>query len=304
MGPIANWFASGAGGIAGMGMIVAGTLLTFRSFQKTAGGKEPRKRLWLVSRLFILTGLLLILFSSASISAIQFRILGIFILALAFCIGFDSPTTKPFLILLRVLIIGGCLFFIRNEWKMWKMPSTPPCSAETLYVVGDSLSAGIGFAGEKTWIDWVREERPELQVVAFAAGGATLDYAIEKSSLILEEDAWVILEIGGNDILNGLPSDRFKEKLDALFRTLCRQNRTVIMFELPLPPFANLYGYSLRQAAARYGVRLVPRRILSDLITGKNTCDGLHFSNEGHRAMADVVLELLRTPTGEKPAQP
>jgi lysophospholipase L1-like esterase len=294
MGILAYWFASGMAGIFGMALIVLGTLLTFRKNRKKPEDKEGKTKLRVLPRLAILCGLILLLLGSVPISIVLFRILGILIVALAFCSGFESPTTRPFLALLRILIIAIGLYSLAHEWKMWRMPAFRYGPSDTVYVIGDSLSAGIGFSGERTWIDIVRDERPDLTLVTYTAGGATLDYAIEKASSLYEDNAWVILEIGGNDILNGLSSDQYKVKLDQLFRTLRRQkNRTIVMFELPLPPFASLYGYHLREVAGRYGVHLVPRWVLSNLITGENTCDGLHFSNEGHRSMANTALDLI-----------
>ena len=53
----------------------------------------------------------------------------------------------------------------------------------------------------------------------------------------------IVVEIGGNDILGGTPAKQFERDLDQLLSVLAvQENRQVLMFELPLPPFYNAYG--------------------------------------------------------------
>jgi acyl-CoA thioesterase-1 len=110
-----------------------------------------------------------------------------------------------------------------------------------------------------------------------------------------DEKAFVILEIGGNDILRRTSLKTFEGNLDKLLKKVCLPGRTVIMFELPFPPFSSKYCAAQRRTCRKYGVYLIPRRIFSEILTGEEkSVDGLHLSNYGHEHMAETVWGIIR----------
>jgi acyl-CoA thioesterase-1 len=71
-------------------------------------------------------------------------------------------------------------------------------------------------------------------------------------------------------------------------------DRELVMFELPLFPFDNAYGIEQRRIAAKYGIRLIPRRCLAAILASPGaTLDGIHLSNTGQRALAALVWEVV-----------
>ena len=74
------------------------------------------------------------------------------------------------------------------------------------------------------------------------------------------------------------------------------------MLELPLPPLRGAWGRIQREAAARHGAYLIPRRHFARILTPADaTVDGLHLSETGHRRMAEMIWSYVgpRLP-GEK----
>ena len=70
--------------------------------------------------------------------------------------------------------------------------------------------------------------------------------------------------------------------------------RTVVMLELPLPPFHNRYGDAQRRLARRHGVLLVPKRVLIGVLTSEGaTLDTIHLSGRGHALMAETIWDLI-----------
>jgi acyl-CoA thioesterase I len=105
----------------------------------------------------------------------------------------------------------------------------------------------------------------------------------------------VVIEIGGNDLLSGLPSGEFRKALAPLLATAGGPARSVVMFELPLLPLQNAYGEVQRDLSRRYGVTLLPRRLLAGVVAHEaRTVDGLHLSPAGHEWLADRVWEIFR----------
>jgi acyl-CoA thioesterase-1 len=119
---------------------------------------------------------------------------------------------------------------------------------------------------------------------------------------VTPDDRVVLIEIGGNDLLGGTSSEEFGRGLDAILSKLAAPGRTVVMFELPLLPNKIAYGQIQRRLAAKYGVWLIPKRYLVDVIGGKDaTTDGLHLAPAVARHMAALVAEML-SPVLKAPA--
>ena len=66
------------------------------------------------------------------------------------------------------------------------------------------------------------------------------------------------------------------------------------MFELPLPPFYHEFGRIQRSLARKYGVALIPKRVLLSVLAGSDsTVDTIHLTQAGQRRMAASVWRLL-----------
>jgi len=108
-------------------------------------------------------------------------------------------------------------------------------------------------------------------------------------------DRLLLVEIGGNDLITGVPTREFRNFLDALLRRVCMPQRTVVMFELPLLPWRIGDGQAQRELATKYGVVLIPKRFFMYVISGpKATSDGLHLLPEGEQRMALLVLRVFK----------
>lgn len=285
MNPLALYFASGGVFFSGNALIAVAVFLTFFDNRKTFK--------W-CARILIIVGLLLIVLSSTPMSGVFFRVFGIVILALLAALEFDSQTIKKTVHALRILVLCGCFHCVYTEYPHHLAPRlTSNEPYEELFVLGDSISAGVGFKGEVTWVDLLKK-RQGLKVVSLSSGGATLNDAIDRADLILGPNKVILLEIGGNDLLRKTPHETFERDLELLFKKLVGPGRVIIMFELPLPPFHSHYGRAQRRLANRYDVVLIPKRMFAAVLRGDgDTIDGLHLSNQGHQRLANVAWSCL-----------
>ena len=109
------------------------------------------------------------------------------------------------------------------------------------------------------------------------------------------DDRLVLIELGGNDLIAGEPSDVFARGLEELLANLAAPERIIVMFELPLLPDRTAYGRIQRRLAERHGVWLIPKRYLTSVIAGQDaTSDGLHLTDVGAGRMAALVARVLR----------
>lgn len=169
-----------------------------------------------------------------------------------------------------------------------------------VHVIGDSLSAGIAAEQEHLWPNLLAREW-HVPVRNHAQAGATAASAFRQAEEIECDDCLVLIEIGGNDLLSGKDSRQIEADLDRLLVRLSAPHRTLIMFELPVPPVPGAYEFARlqRRLAHRHSVRLIARREFAKvLLTPGATTDGLHLSLSGHRALADVLLRAMRLTRG------
>ena len=197
----------------------------------------------------------------------------------------SRPVATPVLVVL-VLVLTAIEFSHR------KMPVVAGKPSDHLVVIGDSISSGID-PRVPSW-PLVLQQRTGIAVRNLARPGARSRDGLTMAENLTAEDHVVLIEIGGNDLLEGVPSGEFGKALDALLSKVSAPGRTVVMFELPLFPHMIAYGRIQRGLAAKYGVWLIPKRFFAEVICGANaTLDGLHLSDEGTRRMAALMAKAL-----------
>jgi acyl-CoA thioesterase-1 len=194
---------------------------------------------------------------------------------------------------LRGAVLGLWWLGVALEWPYHRMPAIPRLGDPPLYVVGDSVSAGMG--GERE--TWPRRLGRLHGVVIhdLSLAGATVGSARQQAARVREPRSLVLAEIGGNDVLAGTTALEFERGLDALLAHLRSDGRPVVLLELPLPPFFNRYGAIQRRLARRHGAILVPKRVLLGVLTRSGaTVDSIHLSRAGHGLMAEAMWTVLR----------
>jgi acyl-CoA thioesterase-1 len=191
-----------------------------------------------------------------------------------------------------LLVLGAGLEFSHHLWSPPKQDRV-----ERLCVIADSVTAGLN-DNEDTWPKQLSQQAA-LEIVDASQPGATLRSAQQQAELLGDRPGLVLLEIGGNDLLEGLPPDRFEADMEKLLEAVLRPDRVVVMFELPLPPVSAPYGAIQRRLAQRFGVTLIPKRkFIALLTTSGSTVDSIHLSPRGHSAMCDLVVRLFHLPAG------
>ena len=289
--PVVLSFGDGTAFFAGVTAVVLSLLLLVRF------------RTRLAAALLIavaLIGIIVAIISSTPLPVWAYAVwLGAVTATLVLCLW--RPTHKARIASAGVLLvtsIGMCTAKI--PYHLFPRLSIKP--DETIYVVGDSLSAGVdedrtGYPCPKLRC-WpaVLGDMTQLAVVNLARPGAKVQNALAQTKLAKQINSIVILEIGGNDLFSDAAI--FRQQLDTLVSSL-QGHHAILMFELPLFPFQNAFGQAQREVAAKYGVILIPKRCLTAIwgLSG-GTLDGLHFSQTGHNVMARMVAEILKVEDG------
>jgi acyl-CoA thioesterase-1 len=186
-------------------------------------------------------------------------------------------------------------------------PKTPDDSGRPkIVVLGDSLTAGYGLLELQAFPALLQEKLNEdgygWEVVnagisgdTSAAGLQRLDWALDQGDVRI-----LILELGANDGLRGLPVSEMKKNLTAIIDHAQSKSISVLLTGMEAPPnFGPEYTVSFRQVyrdlAKEHKVTLLP--FLLDKVAGVatlNQSDGIHPNVEGARIVADTVWNVLK----------
>lgn len=141
--------------------------------------------------------------------------------------------------------------------------------APVILVLGDSLSAGHGIEQDKGWVNLLQlqlqaQHYPHHVVNASISGETTQGGASRIGSLLKQyQPAIVLLELGGNDGLRGLPPAVIRASLETIIKTVRARAIALVLIGMRLPPnygpqytqaFARLY----QDLATQYRLPLVP----------------------------------------------
>ncbi len=188
------------------------------------------------------------------------------------------------------------LFLFTYEIPYHLKPTVTVSNDTTVYVIGDSISAGVG-TGLTCW-PVVLDKRIQSKVINLAQAGATIDSALRQLKGITQPNSLVIVEIGGNDLLGGTSNEDFYNNLNNLLSKLQVDRHKILLFEIPLFPFKSAYGQAQRKLAEEYNATLLPKRFFSKVLGLQGgTIDALHLSQSGHNSMATIIEEILQFET-------
>lgn len=279
------YYILSSGSLFTVGMV----LLILSVFFSVFGHKKLHLNLF---RIVFTFGLVSVIFSSEPIHPIIY--LGIIILSASW--GFIAEKeckSRKFLYLTGITFSVICFVLLLSRFPYFLMPEIDLVSPK-IYVIGDSLSEGLGVPDEKVWPENLSEQS-NFRVINLARGGARTEAGLTMSRSIDDADATVFILLGGNNWLQKSTLEHYVAGLDNLLRTVCNGKRQVVMCEIPFPSLQYRLLYHQRRLMNKYKVIAIPRRFLAGLLfLGEGrTVDGIHLTNRGHELMADRLQQIL-----------
>lgn len=111
-----------------------------------------------------------------------------------------------------------------------------------LVILGDSLSAAYGIHQDEGWVallqQRVAKEFPKLRIVNASISGETTSGALSRIDEVLRthQPAVVVVELGGNDGLRGLPLKQMQDNLGKIIRNSLDARARVLLIGMKIPP--------------------------------------------------------------------
>lgn len=187
-------------------------------------------------------------------------------------------------------------------------PATPaeaPDPRPVIAAFGDSLTAGYGVEAGLSYPDWLQKrldsDNLAFRVVNLGISGDTTSGGVARFDEALRlQPAVIILALGGNDGLRGLPLETTRANLAEMIDRAQAANVPVLLGGMTLPrnygadyirDFENIY----KNLARDKKIPLIPF-LLDGVATDPKLMqnDAIHPTAEGNRRVAATVFQYLR----------
>ncbi|MBK8118981.1 MAG: arylesterase [Sulfuritalea sp.] len=177
---------------------------------------------------------------------------------------------------------------------------------QRILVFGDSLSAGFGIAVSQSWPallgQRLQANGSRLTVTNASISGETTAGGRARFAAAMTQfkPAIVILALGANDGLRGLPVAAMQDNLDFMVAQARKQGARVLLVGMRLPPnygpkYTQEFDAAFRDLAKRQKVPLLPF-LLEPIALDQNAflADGLHPTAAAQAKILDHVWNALR----------
>lgn len=189
----------------------------------------------------------------------------------------------------------------------WRASAGAAGAPPVVLVVGDSLSAGYNMRAEQGWVALlaarIGKEGLPHRVVNAAISGDTTQSGVGRlpRALELHRPAVVVIELGANDGLRGIPLSTTRANLTTMVRASLRAEARVLLVGVRLPTnYGNAWGDKFHamysEIAKAEKVALMPLLIDERIATSADLmqADGLHPAPAAQPLLLDKVWPLLR----------
>ena len=182
-------------------------------------------------------------------------------------------------------------------------------AGRTILVLGDSLSAEYGLRRGSGWVALLDRrlaaDKVPARVINASISGETTSGGRSRLPALLSQHrpSHVVLELGGNDALRGLPLTMTSDNLGRMTQAAQQAGAKVLLVGMQVPPnygadYASRFASSFRQVATQHKAALVPF-LLAGIADGPDPtrlfqADRIHPREEAQSRMLDNVWPELK----------
>ncbi len=202
-------------------------------------------------------------------------------------LDFQTMTLKPIAVLFAIMLMQ--------------------LQAKTILFFGDSLTAGYGLSPEQAFPALVEKKlnkiSKKVKVINAGLSGETSAGGLSRIDWTLRQPIdLLVLELGANDGLRGLPLEQTKNNLQAIIDKVKAKNPNVkiVLAGMMVPPnmgktYSDEFKKIFPALAKKNNATLIPF-LLKDVggIEKLNQADGIHPNVEGHQIVANNLVQYLQ----------
>jgi len=239
-------------------------------------------------------------------------------------VGFFNMMTRfnhPKLVMTNSLLINStfivftilCSFGCSNPTFESESPppekEDSPESAYKILILGDSLTEGFGIMEQEAYpfllerllnSDFSSNTGKTYQVINGGISGSTSSGGVSRIEWFVKaKPDFLILALGGNDGLRGVPVEETKNNLSMILRTAREKNIPTLLTGMKIPPnygqvYTKKFSEIFPELAKKHKVPLIP--FLLEGVGGvpeMNLPDRIHPNPEGHKVISKTIYSTL-----------
>ncbi len=208
----------------------------------------------------------------------------------------------------RALLRHCSLLALAGAWA-GQLPAQTKARRGPLLVVGDSLSAEYGLERGSGWVALLQQrlarDKFDIEVVNASISGDTTSGGRSRLPALLAQHkpGIVVIELGGNDALRGLPLDMTQANLAAMAQAAKAAGARVLILGMQVPPnygqkYAQDFARLFASVAKAEGAALLPF-FLAGVADGPDAermfqADRIHPNAQAQARMLDNVWPALK----------
>jgi len=213
--------------------------------------------------------------------------------------------------LLPVALLALCCACGSREERPVEAPKSQPVAAiptpdarRAIVCFGDSITAGFGLDKGQSFPDLLQQDLDrrglKYRVVNLGMSGDTTQDGLSRTMMVAaEKPVIVLLELGGNDGLRGVPLSITQQNLAKMIEEFQQLGSRVVLAGMTLPPnygqaYIAKFEAMYRDLAAKYKLTLIP--FLMQGVGGHDEMmqrDGIHPNAEGAKKVEALVMKTL-----------
>ena len=173
-------------------------------------------------------------------------------------------------------------------------------------VLGDSISAAYGIQIQQGWVKLLEnkllQDYPQAKVFNESISGDTTAGGLDRLAAALNRNRpnWVLLELGANDGLRGMPPDVMKQNLLKIIQASQKNGAQVILLGVRIPPnygkrYTEMFYNVYPQLASEFRLPFLPF-IMEDVALNRALmqADGLHPNAAAQPLIAEKIWQTLK----------
>ncbi|WP_432467768.1 arylesterase [Agarivorans sp. Z349TD_8] len=183
-------------------------------------------------------------------------------------------------------------------------------NSKSMLILGDSLSAAYGMTLEQGWVSLTeqhyRDNNKPLYLINASISGETSAGALRRLPDLLAEHPvdWLLIELGGNDGLQGQAINSITDNLTAMVQLAKQQGIRVAVMQIRIPPnygkrYTTAFESLYKTLAEQQQINYLPF-FIEDIATQSELMqnDGIHPNQQAQalisRRMQQQLLELVQ----------
>jgi len=192
-----------------------------------------------------------------------------------------------------------------NKTAEKKPPIQVVSNRPKIVAFGDSLTAGFGLAEKESYPYLLQEKLKadgyNYEVINAGVSGETSLGGLERIDWVLEQEnvKILVLELGANDLLRGLPVARMKDNLSQIIKRAQAKNVKVLLCGMLAPPtmgaqYQREFVSVFPDLASEFNAEFLPFVLEGIALDPKlNQGDGIHPNAEGAKVLTANVYNAL-----------